>query len=96
MWPALWLTVQVGRRRVPVPLLVVYPLVLVLDVLTLLILVPVGLCTRHRVLSAVGARFVLSRLVLGLIVHGRGLCVRIRDGRRHVAVATRLRIRRHT
>ena len=90
MWPAFWFTIRVGGVRVPVPLLLLLPLVVVFDVLALLVLVPVGIWGRRGVLLRVGLSFVLSRLVLGLVVFGRGLRIQVQDGRQRVLLATRL------
>lgn len=77
---AFWFTVQVGNRRIPIPLLIVLPLLLLLDILMLLLLAPYGIWKKERLFLDLGAGFVLTRLTLGLILYGGGFRISVRDG----------------
>lgn len=84
MGMAFWFTVQVGSRRIPIPLLIVLPLLLLLDILAFLLLVPYGIWKKERLFLDLGSGFVFTRLTLGLILHGGGFRIRVRDGKDRV------------
>ena len=86
MGMAFWFTVQVGSRRIPIPLLIVLPLLLLLDILAFLLLVPYGIWKKEQLFLDLGAGFVLSRLALGLMLYGGGFKIRVRDGESRVTV----------
>jgi hypothetical protein len=77
---ALWFTVQVKRVRVPIPLFLLLPLCVLLEVLALLVLVPVAALTRKRLLLRIGAGFYLTRLLLILLLYGGRFRVSVADG----------------
>ena len=83
---AFWFTVQIGKRRVPIPLLIVLPLLLLLDILAFILLVSYGTWKKERLFVDIGAGFVLSRLAFGLILYGGGFRICVRDGEHRVRV----------
>jgi hypothetical protein len=89
MGPALWLVVRVGSRRIPLPLILLLPALLLLDLLALFIMLPLGLHRRQRLLVAIGSGFCLTRVALGLMLFGGGLLVRVRDDADAVVVEVR-------
>jgi hypothetical protein len=80
MSPAFWFTLQINRRCVRVPLPLLLPLALVVDLLAAVALLVVALRTRRSRWVRVAALFALSRLTLALILHAGRLRIAVRDG----------------
>lgn len=70
MAAAFWFTLQVKGRRFPVPLLLVLPLALLVDLLGLVVLVGLGIARRRALFARLGLGFYLTRLILGLLLWG--------------------------
>ena len=87
MGVALWFTVQVGERRIPIPLIFTLPLLLLLDVLVLFGLTFYGAVKKDSRLVTIASGFWLSRLAIGLILFGGGFNIRIRDGGSEVRIS---------
>jgi len=83
---ALWFTIRAGGRRIPLPLILLLPVFLVLDILALLILLPLGILKKNMLFVEIGVGFILTRLIAGLILYGGGFRVRVRDGNSRVEV----------
>ncbi len=83
---ALWFTIRVGRRRIPLPLILLVPVFLVLDMLALLVMLPLGILKKNMLFVEIGVGFFLTRLIAGLILYGGGFRVRVRDGNSRVEV----------
>ncbi len=80
MAPAFWFTIQVKRRRIPVPLVLVLPLALLLDGVALAALCAVGLWKRMALLPRIGLGFYLTRLTLGLMLWGGDFRIGVNEG----------------
>jgi hypothetical protein len=87
--PAFWFTVQVGGRRIPVPLLLALPLALAADLLALVALIILGLIRKQRLFLRLATGFLLSRLTLALILYGRRFQISVRDRDQRVRIAGR-------
>ena len=79
MKTAFWFTVQVGRRRVSLPLLILLPLTPLLDALVVVGLTVYSIRARSASPTRVGATLPLTRLVVTLLLYGGGLNIRVRD-----------------
>ena len=86
MGTAFWLTVQVGRRLIPVPLLLLLPFGLLLDILGLIALTIYCWRKKPALLPALSAGFFITRLLVNLLLHGGRLKVNVRDGKSRVRV----------
>jgi len=89
MIPAFWLTIRVGGKRIPLPLLLIFPLVLVLEILAI---VPTAIYASRKkepLLLKLVSRLYLSRFILVFILRGRGFRVSVRDGHDNIQVAGR-------
>ena len=79
MVPSLWLTIQIGSRRIPIPLVLLFPFALVLDTLILIALSVYGAWKKQPLFPKIGSGFYLSRLTIALILYGGRFRVSIRD-----------------
>lgn len=79
MAPAFWFTVQVGHRRIPIPIGLFLPFALALDLVALVALSLYGVWKRAPVLLRIGVSFFLSRLTLALLLHGGQFKICVRD-----------------
>lgn len=79
MAPAFWFTLQIKGRRIPIPLVLLLPLALLLDLLALAALCVVGIWKRKILLPRIGMGFYLSKLILGLILWGGRFRIGVRD-----------------
>lgn len=79
MAAAFWFTFQIKDRRFPIPLVLVLPVALLLDLLALVALCVVGIWKRKALLPRIGMGFYLSKLTLGLILWGGRFRIGIRD-----------------
>ena len=86
MAPSFWLTVQFGQRRIPIPLLLLFPFALVLDTLTLIVLSVYGVWKKAAHFLRIAAGFHLSRLTIALLLYGGRFRVGIRDGNETVRI----------
>lgn len=77
---ALWFTIRVGGRRIPLPLILLLPVFLVLDILALMVMLPLGILKKKMLFVEIGVGFFLTRLIAGMILYGGGFRVRVRDG----------------
>ena len=79
MAPAFWLTVQIGKRRIPIPLVLLFPFSLVLDTLALVILSVYGVLRKQPLFLRIGSGFYLCRLTVALILYGGRFKIGIHD-----------------
>jgi len=96
MSPTLWLTIRVGRKRIPLPLLLIFPLVLVVEILAILPLMIFAIWKGESLPLKLVIRFSLSRLMIVLMFHGGGLGVKVCDGDDRVYVGGRRKPRTST
>lgn len=80
MAPAFWFTLQIKGRRFPIPLVVLLPVALLLDLVALVALCLVGIWKRIALLPRIGLRFFLTRLILGLILWGGNFRIGVNEG----------------
>ena len=83
---ALWFTIRVGGRRIPLPLILLLPVFLVLDILALMVMLPLGILKKKMLFVEIGVGFFLTRLIAGMNLYGGGFRVRVRDGNSRVEV----------
>lgn len=81
-----WFTVQIGRRRIPIPLVLLLPFALLLDALALVFLCIYGVRKRPIRFLKIAAGFHLSRLTLALLLYGGRFRVGVRDKNKTVRV----------
>lgn len=79
MAPAFWFTFQIKGRRIPIPLVLLLPLALLLDLLALAALCVGGIWKKNALFLRIGMGFYLSKLILGLILWGGRFRIGIRD-----------------
>lgn len=98
MKPTFWLTIRVNKKRIPIPLFILFPIVLVLEILAILPLTICAIWKRQnlplKIVSRTVLRLGLSRLMLALILYGGAFGVRICDGNDRIRVGGRLRDRK--
>jgi len=94
MRPTFWLTIRVNKRRIPIPLFILFPIVLVLEILAILPLTIYAIWKRETMPIKIVSRFSLSRLMLVLMLHGGAFGVRVCDGSDRIRVGGRLRDRK--
>ena len=86
MAPAFWFTLQIKGRRIPIPLVLLFPVALLLDVLALVALCAIGIWKKNALLPRIGMGFYLSKLVLGLMLWGGRFRIGIRDQQQFVRI----------
>ena len=94
MSPAFWFTVRVKDRRIPIPLFIIFPIVLAIEILAILPLAIYAIKKKETLPFKVVSRLCLSRLILALMVHGGAFRVSICDGNDRVRVGGRIKDRR--
>jgi hypothetical protein len=92
MSPTFWLTIRVGGKRIPLPLLLILPLALVAEILALLPVVIYAIWRKQTLPLKLVSRFCLSRLMLVLILHGGKFNISVCDGPDRVRVGGRRKI----
>ena len=80
MAPAFWFTLQVKGRRLPIPLVLVLPLALLLDLLGLAVLCAVGIWKKCALFPRLGLGFFLTRLTLALMLWGGRFRIGVNEG----------------
>lgn len=96
MSPTFWLTIRVSKRRIPIPLFIIFPIVLVIEILALLPLAIYAIWKKQTLPLKVVSRFCLSRLMLILMIHGGAFRVSICDGDDRIHIGGHIRDRRHS
>ena len=94
MRTAFWFTVQIGRRTIPIPLLLLLPLALLLDLLLLVGATVYAAVRQQWTPLLVGSQLPLSRLVLNLMLHGGRLGINVGDGDNRVSLFGGWRLKR--
>ena len=87
MGTAFWLTIRIGDRRIPIPLVPLLPFVLLLDILGTAVLLVFSILKRKALFLRIGLGFYLTRLVLTLILWGGRLKIRVQDEGSPVSVS---------
>lgn len=80
MAPAFWFTLQIKGRRISIPLLLLLPLALLLDLLALVALCVVGVWKKRALFIRLSTGFFLSRLTLGLMLWGGNFRIGVNEG----------------
>jgi hypothetical protein len=98
MRPTFWLTIRVNKKRIPIPLFIIFPIALVLEILAILPLTICAIWKRQnlpiKIVSKTVLRLGLSRLMLVLMLYGGAFGVRVCDENDRIRVGGRLRDRR--
>jgi hypothetical protein len=69
---AFLLTIQLEGKRISLPLPIILPLVIVIEILAILPITVYAIVKRKKFLLRLAYGFYLSRLMLVFILHGRG------------------------
>ena len=77
MNPTFWLTVQIGKKRISLPIPLIFFLALVIEILALLPLTVYAIRKKEPLLRKLATSFYLSRLTFILIFYGHGLKIRV-------------------
>lgn len=91
MIPAFWLTIWIKGRRIPFPLPIILPLILVLEILALLPVAIYAIRKKEALPLKIVSRFCLSRFMLAFILHGREFNINVCDGTDRVGIGGRIR-----
>jgi len=79
MSPVFWFTIQVGQRRVPIPIVLLLPLMLVIDILALIGLSIYGVWKRASLFLKLATGFYLFRFTLTFILYGGHFRIGVHD-----------------
>jgi hypothetical protein len=89
MAPTFWLTIQVEGRRILLPLPLILPLILVVEILALLPVAIYSIRKREPLPLRIVSGFYLSRFILVFILRGRKFRVNICDSSDQIQIAGR-------
>lgn len=89
MNPTFWLTIRVAGRRIPVLLPIVFPLVLILEILAILPVTIYSIRKKQVLPLKLVVGFHFSRLMLVLMLHGKAFRVNVCDGDDRVYIGGR-------
>jgi len=89
MFPAFWFTIQIKRRRIALPFPVIFPLVLVMEILAILPAAIYAVWKKETLPLKFVSGLYLSRLVLAFILYGRRFKVSVCDGSDRVQIGGR-------
>jgi hypothetical protein len=87
MMPSFWLTIKVGRKRIPIPILLVLPIILFVEILAIPFVAIYSIRKRDYLPLRFISGLYLSRLMVILLFYGRGFNVSVCDGDDKVRVA---------
>jgi len=91
MIPAFWLTIRIKGRRIPFPLPIILPLVLLLEIMALLPMAIYAVRKKESLPLKIVSRFYLSRFMLAFIIYGRKFKISVCEGADRVGVGGRIR-----
>jgi len=89
MIPALWLAIKVNKLRIPIPLFILFPLALALELIAFVPLLVLAIVKKRFLFVRLAFGLYLSRLMLALILYGRKFQVKVCEGKENVRVAGR-------
>jgi len=84
---ALWLVTKVNNLRIPIPLFVILPVALALELTAILPLLILAAVKKQFLFARIAFGFFLTRLMLVLIIYGRRLQVRVCDNNSRIRIA---------
>jgi len=87
MIPALWLTIKLNRRQIPIPLFILFPFVLVLELIAFVPLLILAIMKKQSLFTRLAFGFYLSKVVLAIIVYGRKFQVKVSESKEKVRIA---------
>jgi hypothetical protein len=87
MLPALWLTIKVNKRQIPIPLFILFPFVLALELIAFVPLLILAIVKKQSLFTRLAFGFYLSRVVLAIIVYGRKFQVKVSENKDKVRIA---------
>lgn len=87
MIPAIWLVIRVDKLRIPIPLFVLLPLFLALELIAFLPLVILAIVRKDALFAKIAFGFYLTRLVFILIFYGRKFRIRVYEGKEAVSIS---------
>jgi hypothetical protein len=91
MSPKFSLTIQIGERRIWLPLPLIFPLVLVMEILALLPMAIYATRKKEALPAKLVSRFYLSRFMLAYVLHGRKFKMSVCDGDSKFQIGGRMR-----
>jgi len=89
MFPSFWLTVQIKKIRIPLPLFLMLPLIPVLELLAIIPAVIYAKRSDEKLPLKVVSGLHISRLMLAFALHGRKFGVNVCDGEDTVRIMGR-------
>ncbi len=87
MNPIFWLRIKIEERRISLPLPIILPLAFVLEMLAMLPMIVYATRKKEPILFKLACGFYLSRLILALIIHGRGFLISVVENGKKVQIA---------
>lgn len=87
MIPAIWLFIRVDKLRIPIPLFILLPLALVLELIAFLPLVILYIVKKDVLFTKLAFGFYLTRLMFILIFYGRKFRIRVYEGKEAVNIS---------
>ncbi|MBM3240927.1 hypothetical protein FJZ31_31990 [Candidatus Poribacteria bacterium] len=83
---AFWLTIQLERKLISLPLPIILPLVFLLEILAILPITFYAIVKKKKLLLRLAYGFYLSRLMLVFILHGRGFKIFVGENNKKVQI----------
>ncbi len=87
MIPALWIVVKANKLWIPLPLFLLFPLALALELIAFIPLLVFAIIKKRLLFFRLAFGFYLTRLMLALILYGRRFQVKVCDNNNRVRVA---------
>lgn len=79
MRPVFWFTIQVGQKRIPIPVVLLLPFMLVLDILALVGVSVYTLWKRTTLYLKLGTGFFFFRFTLNFVLYGGHFRIGVHD-----------------
>ena len=91
MNPTFWLTIRVKGKRISLPLPLIFPLVLVIEILAILPMAIYAVRKKEPLVLRLVSGLYLSRLMLAFTLYGRKFKVSVCEGNDRVQIGGRRR-----
>ncbi|MBD3182725.1 hypothetical protein GF312_10555 [Candidatus Poribacteria bacterium] len=90
--PKIWLTINIKGNLIPLPLPIIFPLVLFLEILAIPVLIIYSIRKKELLPLKFISHFYLSRFLLSFMIYGRKFKVVVCDGEDKVAIGGKMRL----
>ena len=81
-----WLTIQIKERRILLPLPIILPFALVIELCAFLPMIVYAIRKKEPILLKLAYGFYFSRLMLAFILHGRGFKISVCENGKNIQV----------